>query len=220
MLCVPVTTESVCTFPQAWSCRAGIMFHHEARDRMDGCSASRGCRVAGRACCGLPDRGPERSRSGASSGGDGAPVQSYLPLALALCTVVVLLALVGEARNHGSGRSRGLRAWHFGLMAPLVFTCQELFERLAHDGTLQLGTVLQPTFFVGLALQIPFAIAAFVVAWVLLRAARAVGRLFGSVAKVRRGSTVVRVPSPRIDTPRLPALALGFGTRGPPASSL
>lgn len=147
---------------------------------------------------------------------------AYLPLGLALATVIVVLALVAEARHRGPRQSRGLKVWGFGLMAPLVFTCQELFERLAHDGRLSIGVLLQSTFVVGLALQIPFALVAFATAWLLLRAARAVGALFRGTPSVRLRNRLplVLAPSRRSDTPRLPALALGFGTRGPPAPSL
>lgn len=138
---------------------------------------------------------------------------AHLPLALALATVAVGLALVAEARQRGPVDSRGLRARHFGLMAPLVFCCQELFERLAHDGTLSFASVLQSTFVLGLALQIPFALVAFGLSWLLLRAARAVGRLLGHAPRARRASTLVVGASLGVDVPRVRVVALGFGTR-------
>jgi hypothetical protein len=146
---------------------------------------------------------------------------AYLPLVLALCTVVVALGLVAEAGHRGGSTGRALRAWHFGLVAPAVFACQELFERLAHDGSLPWNAVFEPTFVVGLAVQVPFALLAFGLARWLLRAAAAVGRVLGGAPRHRSwpGSAVVPAPTCRVDAPRLPVLALGFGTRGPPLRS-
>ena len=144
---------------------------------------------------------------------------AYLPLVLALSTVAVLLALVGQARTAArSSTTSGLAAWQFALIAPLLFCCQEHFERLLHDGSFPADAVLQRTFVLGLALQVPFAIGAYVLARVLLRAARAVGRLLGAPPRARRATPLVHALRTSVDTPRFPALALGVGTRGPPLS--
>ena len=141
---------------------------------------------------------------------------SYLPLGLALCTVVVLFALLAQARASRAGQAAGLSACHFALLAPLVFCCQEHFERLVHDGSFPWDAVFQRTFLVGLALQVPFALAAYVLARLLLRAANAVGRLLGHVPGERRAAPLLPSLLASVHAPRLPALALGFGTRGPP----
>lgn len=141
---------------------------------------------------------------------------AYAPLALALCTVVVALALVAEARRSREGSALQFVAWHFALVVPLVFICQEHFERLAHDGAFPWDLVVQPTFVLGVVLQAPFAVVAFGLAWLLLRAARVMGRLFAAPTRARRIPSLVRSPVARIDAARLPVLALGFGTRGPP----
>jgi hypothetical protein len=143
---------------------------------------------------------------------------TFLPLFLALCTVVVTIAFVGQARQARFAASDRPAAWHFGLVAPLLFCCQEHFERLAHDGSFPWDTVLQPTFVVGVVLQVPFALVAFAFAWLLLRAARVVGRLFRAAPRARRACSLVVGSSRDVDVPRLPALALGFGTRGPPVA--
>ena len=146
----------------------------------------------------------------------GHAYMAYLPLGLALCTVVVSWPSSGRHAAPGPDRASGLAAWHFALIAPLLFCCQEHFERLLHDGSFPTDAVLQRTFVLGLALQAPFAIGAYVLARILLRAARAVGRLLGSPPRPCRVVPIIRALRASVDAPRVPALALGFGTRGPP----
>ena len=107
----------------------------------------------------------------------GHAYMAHLPLALALCTVLVLLGLVPQARGARPNHARGLAAWHFALIAPLVFCCQEHFERFLHDGTFPVDAPLQRAFVIGLALQLPFALAAYLAARLLLRAAAVVTAL-------------------------------------------
>lgn len=148
----------------------------------------------------------------------GHAYMAYLPLGLALCTAVVLFALIGQARQARPGQA-GLAAWQFALIAPLVFCCQEHFERLLHDGTFPWDAVLQRTFLLGLALQLPFALAAYLLARLLLRVAHAVGRLLGTTPRRRRAAPTILPLLAGVDAPRWPALALGFSTRGPPLPS-
>jgi hypothetical protein len=146
---------------------------------------------------------------------------ALLPLALALATMLVLFALVAEARRARSRPTRALSPWHFALMAPLLFACQEVFERLAHDGTFPYDAFAQRTFLIGLALQLPFALAAFGVAWLLLRVAHAVGLTLSAPPALRGRSDFIAARCPRsVHVPRPALLSLGFGTRGPPVVSL
>ncbi len=156
----------------------------------------------------------ERAHLLADAGHD---YMAYLPVVLALSTVVVLLGLVGQARTAArSGTAPGLAAWQFALIAPLLFCCQEHFERLLHDGSFPADAVFQRTFVLGLVLQIPFAISAYILARVLLRAAQAVGRLLGAAPRERRVVPILPSLRSSVDAPRRPALSRGFGTRGPP----
>ena len=66
------------------------------------------------------------------------------------------------------------------LLPPIAFVVQEIAERLIHTGHVPWTLPLQPAFLFGLALQLPFALAALLVAWVLDSAARAVGRAFSA----------------------------------------
>jgi hypothetical protein len=144
---------------------------------------------------------------------------SYLPLALAVGTVVVALALAVEVRflvvrAPGVGPRPGV--WGFALLAPAIFACQEHFERLVHAGAFPWDAAGDPTFLVGLALQLPFAVAAYAVARLLLRAARSLGGLLGRPYP-RPRTDVQRVrPATLLSRPRVAALALGYGSRGPP----
>ena len=146
----------------------------------------------------------------------GHAYMGYLPLGLALCTAVVLFALIGQARQTRPGQGAGLAAWQFALIAPLVFCCQEHFERLLHDGTFPWDAALQRTFLLGLALQLPFALAAYLAARLLLRAAHAIALLLGRAPRQRRTAPTGLPLLASVDAPRWPALALGFSTRGPP----
>ena len=142
---------------------------------------------------------------------------SYAPLVLALGTVAVLLALVSEARL-GVARERGRspRLWPFAAFAPLLFACQEHFERLLHDGAFPWSAATEPTFALGLTLQLPLALLAWLAARLLLHAARSLGLL---LAPPRRASICTRGTTWALKQAapvRRPALSVGCGTRGPP----
>ena len=143
---------------------------------------------------------------------------AYLPLALAIGAVLVTFALAAEVRHIATTSERaGLRpqAWHFAVVAPALFACQEHFERLLHDGAFPWDAVLAASFIAGLLLQLPFALAAYALARLLLHAARSFG---GLLARRRRrfSSATIKWPGAGFTAPRFPALALGYGSRGPP----
>lgn len=145
---------------------------------------------------------------------------TYAPLVLGVLTALVLLALVSEARLARAGApARPPAFWAFAVLAPAVFAFQEHFERLAHDGAFPWGAVLEPTFAVGLALQLPFALLAYLAARLLLRIADALGRGIPALARPlppeTAGSWVVVCAA--VFHPVL--CPLGFGVRGPPLPS-
>jgi hypothetical protein len=143
---------------------------------------------------------------------------AYLPLMLAIGTVLVACALAVEVRHIAKAEaSLRPRARPFAMLAPAIFCCQEYFERLIHDGAIPWETALSPTFGVGLLLQFPFAVAAYLLARTLLRAARVLGVLLARY-RARRCGAVVLPPTFVHTGPRVPALALGYGSRGPPHS--
>lgn len=146
---------------------------------------------------------------------------AYAPLGLAVGAVLVAFAFVVEIRHLAvapDGRQVRPRAWHFAVVAPAVFTCQEHLERLIHDGAFPWTTVLGASFIAGLLLQLPFALTAYVLARLLLDAARSLGDLLARRKRTRLRPAVVGWPVAMVVAPRLPALAHGYGSRGPPAS--
>ncbi len=108
---------------------------------------------------------------------------TYAPVALAICVALVAFALVRElqlalfARRPSHARPSALS---FAVLAPAIFVAQEYLERLVHEGGFPVEVVLERTFAIGLVLQLPFALAAYVVARLLLRATRAVARLLSA----------------------------------------
>jgi hypothetical protein len=141
------------------------------------------------------------------------------PLLLGLTGGVELAALVSIAI--GSFRRRRYTPappWAFAVMPPLAFIFQEFFERWLAGGSLPWWMVLQPTFRVGLALQLPFALLAYVVARLLLRVADEVGTALRRLVEHVRTPGVSPVWSPFELAPlRVPVLASGQASRGPPS---
>jgi hypothetical protein len=165
---------------------------------------------------------PDADRRSLLLAATGHGYYAHLPLALALGSVFVGLALAAEIRHLGLGRQRAARgpsAVTFAVLAPAIFCFQEHFERLVHHGGFPWSAVLQPTFVVGLLLQLPFALAAYLVARLLLGAARSVARWLSMPRRPCVASAIDDRPTSRVLSPHVPALALGYGTRGPPSPS-
>ena len=128
-----------------------------------------------------------------------------LPLVFGIGAAIAVASLMATVVDVARGRSlHQLPAWAFALLPALTFVVQEILERSLHTGTFVWQAVESPTFLPGLALQLPFGAVAFVVARLLLRTAKAVGRLIGGVrARVAccaprhlRFPSVVRLPRP------------------------
>lgn len=145
----------------------------------------------------------------------------WLPLLGGVAVAVLLSALFLHARDASTGRgpsTRRVRLSQFAALPPLAFACQEHLERLTHDGTVA-GVALQPTFMIGLLLQLPFAVVAYLSARLLLRVADRVGRIVtGRNAGRPRVIPAALRPcfSFELPLPRLAALAGGHAERGPP----
>jgi hypothetical protein len=112
----------------------------------------------------------------------------------------------------------------FAFLPPLAFTVQEHAERLIGTGGLPPDIVFEPTFLLGLALQLPLTLAALIVAHALQGAGFTFGRMLTPrLAALLRARAVTpaslgRVPSSA--TPITPSvLALGHGPRAPPAAA-
>lgn len=145
---------------------------------------------------------------------------SYLPLGLAIATAILALALVSEVRVAVAGATtRPPSFWPFAALAPLLFACQEHFERLVHESAVPWTAISEPTFAIGIALQLPFACLAYAVARLLLRVARSLGRrLAAAPSRSLAAESGKRWPAVPAALLRPSALSLGYGTRGPPFS--
>jgi hypothetical protein len=141
----------------------------------------------------------------------------YLALAPFALAVGLALGAAAAVRSAFTGRTQASGPLSvFALLPPLAFTLQEHLEEAFLAGALPLDTALEPAFLVGLVLQLPFALAALVVARALLRAADAVGGLICRRQAARlRPPTVLR-PAFVVDTPRPPALSSLHAGRAPP----
>lgn len=144
---------------------------------------------------------------------------AWFPLLAGLLGGIVVTALVSEAVDASRGRpARSLPAWAFGLLPLAGFTVQEFTERWLALGGFPWWMVEQPTFRVGLVLQLPFALAAFLVARLFMRAARRVGVALQPrcPAPVISETEPCRVRCGEPAPPRASTLAAGHAGRAPP----
>jgi hypothetical protein len=139
---------------------------------------------------------------------------AWLPLVLGMGGALAAAALLAAALDAARGRTPDkLPAWAFAALPPVAFVLQEVMELSLHTGTFGWRAVLAPTFLPGLALQLPLAALAYLLARFLLRTAERLGR---ALAHAR----VARAAEPRRAAPlELPVLRLvlrGRTSRGPP----
>lgn len=147
----------------------------------------------------------------------------YTP-ALAIWGLAVLVAGLVLCVGQGLRGRRPARppVLLFGLLPPVGFAVQEHVERLISSGSVPHDLVLEPTFIVGLALQLPFALAALL----LTRALYTIGFSLGLAIAARLAVVrpLLHGPSLAVSLPAAPtlvspsALALGHGQRAPPAT--
>ena len=162
----------------------------------------------------VPD--PDHRAELLSDSGHGYLGAAPLILACAITLIVAGLALAILDGLRGGPRAR-VPVWPVALVPPLGFAVQEHLERLIELNAFPFGAVLEPTFLVGMALQLPFALAAVTVARVVL----ALGHLMGRALAARRSARTRAHPR----SWRLPdwlgpkhvrPLAAGHGERAPP----
>ncbi len=144
-----------------------------------------------------------------------APIAWYT--CAALCGAIAVAALVCIALV---SVRRGVRMrppyWLILLVPPLGFAAQEQIGRLFHAGALT--TLPELSFVLGVALQLPVALLAlWLVRLVLATAIVVVSALSGSEPRRATERTTRQRPAWTVLVPSVPALALGYGERGPPA---
>ena len=118
--------------------------------------------------------------------------------------VLLVLALCGIVLGGFGRRREAPAAYVFPLVAMTTFAVQEHLERLVHEGTVPF-LLTSPAFVVGLLLQVPVALAAWVLARWLLR-----------VADDAVPPRLVLRPS--FDLPLVAAPAAALGSSEPPAA--
>jgi hypothetical protein len=150
-----------------------------------------------------------------------AYLEHAAPYFLAVC-LTLLLAGLAATTLAGATRSFSPQApLAHCLLPPVGFIVQEHLECLLTTGGIPLQTVLAPTFVMGLALQVPLGLSAFLVARALVDWARRMGR--GLIPCWRPRLVAIPLPAPfHLETgtghrPAVPVLALGHAQRGPPS---
>ncbi len=140
----------------------------------------------------------------------------YVPLALSVSLGVLVagLALRTTAAFRGEP-GRPATSPLIVLLPPIAFVVQEFSERLLHTGHAPWTLVVQPAFLLGLAFQLPFALAALLIAALLDSAAHALGRAFREPPQPAF-QVFIREPVRMVAVPRTAGLARGYGERAPP----
>ena len=141
----------------------------------------------------------------------------HLWACLAVCVVIALAALVGSAVTRiRRGHPPRVPLWLFALVPPVGFAMQEHLEHVIATGSLPALAGVDPMFAVGLVLQLPFALAAYLAARALLALAEALVACLRASPRPRLASLRDALPRPPLVRPRISALALGHGQRAPP----
>jgi hypothetical protein len=141
---------------------------------------------------------------------------AYLPLALAACIGALIggLALQGLSAFRG-GLRRPITSPVLVLLPPAAFVVQEFLERLLHSGHVSWMIVVQPAFLIGLVFQLPLALVALLIAWLLDSAAHAIGSALAQRSHVVFPALVPAIVRARA-VRRPVGLARGYGERAPP----
>jgi hypothetical protein len=144
---------------------------------------------------------------------------SALPLALGVAGAVVALSLAATVADTARGRGVGsLPPWAFALLPVAGFAFQEYIERWLSWGFFPWYAAAQPTFLIGIALQLPFGALAYLAARFLLRTAKRLGRRLAQSLppRLRPVSSVLLMPAAQSLPPLPSLLSRRLGRRGPP----
>jgi hypothetical protein len=144
---------------------------------------------------------------------------SLLPLLAGVAGAVVTLSLAASVLD--AARGRGVRAvppWAFALLPVAAFAIQEYLERWLAWGFMPWYAAEQPTFLIGVVLQLPFGALAYLAARFLLRTARRLGARLsgGSPPRLRPVPAAVLIPATQWLPPLPSLLSRRLGRRGPP----
>lgn len=134
---------------------------------------------------------------------------AYAPLALVVLTLAAFGALLADTRPAALARP-----WLFVAVGLGAFAGQEHVERLLHDGQAP-WLLTSPVFLLGLALQLPFAL----LAWLAARSLATVVEALLTVPHRPRGAVLRQLVTLAWFPPCRSALVLPAAARGPPQRS-
>jgi hypothetical protein len=161
-------------------------------------------------------RPPEAGREVAERASAGVAADSVVVIGLVLALLLGGASVIVDRRRRRS--ARGVSVGVFFWLPPLAFALQEVAERLLRAEAAPFSAVSEPRFLLGLAFQVPFGLAALLLAQMCLRVAtRLVGALVPRPRLPLRRPPSLVLPFVGCVPPRIPALALGYPQRGPPA---
>jgi hypothetical protein len=142
---------------------------------------------------------------------------TYAPLVLAVGLTLIAASLIARIRAAVKDERKGASPpWLFALLPPVAFVVQELTERLLHSGHVYAGALTQPAVLIGLALQLPLAVIALGLAWVLAQAADELGRVLAETPRDRLAAVAPWRPGEELLLPALAVSSQGWSERGPP----
>jgi hypothetical protein len=138
---------------------------------------------------------------------------NLLPFVGPLGAAVVLFAVCSFATS--APATRTLPRWMFACLPPLAFAFQEHVEYVLGHGQVPWTLVVDPIFAAGLLLQVPFAVAAYLVARLLVEVAVAIGERASAPRAARRRAAISARPGRDVFV-RLQVADRRRHTRGPP----
>jgi hypothetical protein len=149
-----------------------------------------------------------------ASGSSGA---ALVPLLLASVLAVVAVSLAGRVVGRWlvPRQARSI-ALPFAWLPPIAFVLLEVVEGLLHAGAVPWGSTLEPTFLVGIALQIPFALAGYLIARALLRVSDGMRSLIGRGRSLLLPALRVSLCRPRDDRGSTVRRSWAHSGRAPP----
>ena len=139
-----------------------------------------------------------------------------LPIGTMIGLVTVAIGVVGLGVERRLGRAnRAVPPSAYALLPLVGFAMQEHLERLCASGALSTHLLTSPIFLVGLALQLPFAAAAWLLVRLLSRVADVVAALLPAPTPPHAGVAPTRVVE-RVQHSRGATIARHLAPRGPP----
>jgi hypothetical protein len=144
-------------------------------------------------------------------------VLAFLCSAPFLLSASAILALILAVRVIQTRRGLRSSPWPFAVLVPLGFLFHHHFEHLVGNPAATLGAPLGPELLLGLVLQLPFALLAYIVATALLRVADKLVVAFAARRRRPAVARAVRVPGwSLLPRPRLALIATEAAPRAPP----